>query len=119
MCSELIIAEGLPAYRKVQSEVRKAVRNAKKKFERKLAKDAKKNSMKGKTSNRVSVGPLVRDKVVITDDLEMCEVLNRQYCSVFTREDTSNLPEVQDTFHLGREDELQDIIFPRRRLRPS
>ena len=54
--------------------------------------------------------------MVITDDQEMCEVLNRQYCSVFTREDTSNLPEVKDTFHLGREYELQDIIFTKEKV---
>ena len=40
--------------------------------------------MKQKTSNRVTVGPLVRDRVVITDDKDMCGVLNQQYCSVFT-----------------------------------
>ena len=67
--------------------------------------------MKGKTSNRVSVGPLVRDKVVITDNQEMCEVLNRQYCSVFTCEDTGNLPDVSRSSRTS--------ASPRRRLRLS
>ena len=64
--------EQFEAYKKVQSDVRKAVKKAKKDFEKKLAKNAKKNNkmfwsyMKQKTSNRVSVGPLVRDRVVIT-----------------------------------------------------
>ena len=86
------------AYKKVQDDVRKAVKKAKKEFEKKLAKNAKKNSkmcwsyMKQKTCNRVSVGPLVRDKVVITDNKEMCDVLNQQYCLVLIREDLNNLP---------------------------
>ena len=54
--------------------------------------------MKKKTSNRVTVGPLVRDREVITDDKQMCDVLNQQYCSVFTKEDLANLPEVEQNF---------------------
>ena len=82
----------------------KAVEKAKKDFEKKLAKNAKKNSkmfwsyMKQKTSNRVTVGPLVRDREIITDDKQMCEVLNQQYCSVFTREDMANMPDVEQNF---------------------
>ena len=76
----------LEAYKKVQNDVRKAVKRAKRDFERKLAKNAKSKSkmfwsyMKKKTSNRVTVGPLVRDSKVVTDDKEMCEILNQQYC---------------------------------------
>jgi hypothetical protein len=107
------------AYKKVQNEVRKAVKKAKRDFEKKLAKNAKKNSkmfwsyMKQKTSNRVTVGPLVRDGVVITDDKEMSEVLNQQYCSVFTRENLANMPEVEQNFHFSQDQELQDIKFTR------
>ena len=52
------------AYKKVQTDVKKAVKQAKRKLERSLAKAAKKNPkqffsyLKKKTSNRVSVGPL-------------------------------------------------------------
>ena len=73
--------------------------------------------MKQKTSNRVTVGPLVRDRVVITDDKQMCGVLNQQYCSVFTREDLANLPEVEQTFHYGKDNELQDITFTRDKVK--
>ena len=67
--------------------------------------------MKQKTSNRVTVGPLVRDREIITDDRQMCEVLNQQYCSVFTREDLANMPEVEQNFLYSEDPELQDIMF--------
>ena len=73
--------------------------------------------MKQKTPNRVTVGPLIRDKVVITDDKEMCEVLNEQYCSVFTREDTTYLPEVEKNFHYSEDHELKDILFTTEKVR--
>jgi hypothetical protein len=94
------------AYKKVQDEVRKAVKNAKKNFEKKLAKDARKNNtkpfysyMKKKTSNRVGVGPL-KDSTgnLITDDDKMAELLNDFFCSVFTQEDCSNIPETEQLF---------------------
>ena len=98
------------AYKKVEDEVKKAVRNAKKAFEKKLVKDFKKNKkntkpfysyLKGKTSNRVSVGPLRKideeeKEVTVTDDEEMCNVLNDFFSSVFTAEDLSNLPKPRD-----------------------
>jgi hypothetical protein len=39
------------------------------------------------------VGPLKQDGRVVTDDTEMAEVLNEFFSSVFTREDTSNIPD--------------------------
>ena len=55
--------------------------------------------------------------MVITDDKEMCEVLNEQYCSVFTREDTTNLPEVEKNFDYSEDHELKDILFTREKVR--
>ena len=82
------------AYKKVQKEVQAAVKNAKKNYERKLAKDCKKNPkafwsyMKKKTSNRVTVGPLkYYQERLITDSKEQANILNRWYCSVYTREE--------------------------------
>ena len=94
------------AYKKVQAEVRKAVKNSKKNFERKLAKDARKNNskpfysyMKKKTSNKVGIGPLKDSSGNMTsDDEKMAELLNNFFCSVFTREDVSNLPEAEQLF---------------------
>lgn len=94
------------AYKKVQAEVRKAVKNAKKNFERKLAKDARKNNskpfytyMKKTTSNKVGIGPLKDSSGNMTSyDEKMAELLNSFFCSVFTREDVSNLPEAEQLF---------------------
>ena len=55
--------------------------------------------MKKKTSNRVGVGPL-KDSTgkLITDDDKMAELLNDFFCSVFTREDCSNMPDAEQLF---------------------
>ena len=87
----------------IQKEVKVAVKNAKRNYERKLAKDSKVNPkafwsyMKKKTGNRVSVGPLKGDSnKLVTDSKEQADILNSWYCSVFTREDTSNIPKPMD-----------------------
>ena len=93
------------AFKNVQNQVKKAVRLAKRNFERKLAKDAKKNSkafygyMKKKTGNKVTVGPLKDSSGnLVTDDKLIAEQLNLFFCSVFTQEDTANVPEAENLF---------------------
>ena len=87
------------AYREVQKEIRKEIGKAKRKVEKNLAKNAKKNPkkfysyLKSKTSNRVGVGPLLGEEGLVTDDKEMAGILNAQYTSVFTSEDTTSMPE--------------------------
>ena len=90
--------ESFKAYKDVQKEVQKSVKKAKRKLERKIAKDKKKNSkayysyVKSKTKNRVSIGPLVQEEEVVGDSEKMANILNSWYCSVFTEEDLSNMP---------------------------
>ena len=110
------------AYKKVQKEVQTAVKNAKRNYERKLAKDCKRNPkafwsyMKKKTSNRVSVGPLKDDQdKLVTDSKEQANILNRWYCSVFTREDTSNVPEAVDVY--DGNDILEEVVITREKVR--
>ena len=55
--------------------------------------------------------------MVVTDDKEMCDMLNEQYCSVFTRENLNNLPEVEQKFEYSEEHELKDITFTREKVR--
>ena len=55
--------------------------------------------MKKQTSNKVSVGPLKDGEQVVADSGEMAEMLNSFFCSVFTREDTSQLPAPEEHFH--------------------
>ena len=95
------------AYKKVQDQVKKAVKNAKRNFEKKLAKDARKNNtkpfysyMKKRTSNQVTVGPLKDSSgQLVTDDECMADILNDFFCSVFTREDTTDIPDAEQLYH--------------------
>ena len=91
------------AYNKIQKEVKKAVQQAKRKLERKLAKESKKNPkafysyLKKKTANKVTVGPLKDgDDNLVTDNTGMATLLNIFFCSVFTREDTTEIQEAKN-----------------------
>ena len=104
------------AFKKVQKEVEKAVKNAKRKLEKNLAKNAKKNPkafysyMKKKTSNKVTVGPLKHpDGKLEVDDREMTEILNKQFCNMFTKEDLAHMPDVETLFH--GEEGLSTVTF--------
>ena len=94
--------ESFQAYKKIQSEVQKAVKNDKKYFERKLAKKKNKKAffsyLKKKTSNWVSVGPLEDGDKLVTDNKDMAEMLNSWYCSVVTRENLLEMPEAEQLF---------------------
>lgn len=92
------------AYKKAEKMVKDSVRKAKKNFEKNLAKNAKKDCkswysyLKTKTSNRVSVGPLKLDEVLVTDDEKMADILNHFFSSVFTQEDLINLPNLEPVY---------------------
>jgi hypothetical protein len=59
--------------------------------------------MQGKTSNRVSVGPLMGDEGLVTDNKEMAGILNARY--------TTHLPE-QELLFRG-DDPLTEVRFKR------
>ena len=110
------------AFKKIQDQVKKAVRLAKRNFERKLAKVAKKNPkafygyMKKKTGNRVSVGPLKDSSGnLVTDDKLMAEQLNLFFCSVFTQEDCTNIPEAETLF--SGEEPLENVDITEEKVR--
>jgi len=88
-------------YKKMRDTIRTEIKAAKKEFEEKLANNIKEDPksfyhyVRTKQRTKVKVGPLNDDKGgLITEDEEMCELLNTYFGSVFTVEDTSNLPEV-------------------------
>ena len=105
------------AYKEVQKELRKEIKKAKRKLEKNLAKKAKKNPkkfyayLKSKTCNRVSVGPLRGEEGLVTDDKGMAGMLNAQYTSVFTSEDTTNMPDPE--FLYTGDDPLSEVRFER------
>ena len=87
------------AYLDVQKSVTKTIRSAKKRLERKLAKNFKKNPrqfyshLNKHTKSRAQVGPLKNEKDEQVSDSEgMCNLLNSFFTSVFTKEDTINIP---------------------------
>ena len=57
------------------------------------------------------MGPLVGEAGMVTDNKVMAGILNAQYTAVFTREDTSDLPEAK-SLYTGN-DPLTDIRFER------
>ena len=85
-------------YLKCQRTVAKVIRVAKRKFERKIAKNFKSNPrqfyshLNNQTKSRAQVGPLEnQDGIQVSDPQGMCHILNAQFSSVFTKEDTTTL----------------------------
>ena len=89
-------------YKMVEKEVANKIRNAKRNLEKKLANAKGGNStkifagyIKSKTKAKTGVGPLKnRDGAVLTGNLEMSRELNNFFSSVFTNENTSQMPNV-------------------------
>ena len=92
------------AYKKVQTDVKKAVKQAKRKIERSLAKASKRNNkqflcyLKKKTSNRVSVDPLKDGDRMVTNDKEVADILNTYFCSVFTHENLADMSDPEQPY---------------------
>ena len=86
-------------YIKARNKCKKEVRKAKKEYERKLAKECKIKPkyfwkyVQSKTKVNTSINPLkTKDGFTAVSDLDKAEVLNKFFASVFTREDTHNMP---------------------------
>ena len=55
--------------------------------------------MKKKTANKVTVGPLKDEHGnLVTEDSKMAGLLNSFFCSVFTKENTSAMPEAEKLY---------------------
>ena len=90
-------------YAEAENRVRKLIRNAKRNFEKRLSNGNGGNNrpfysyIKQKTKSRPSIGPLRNEKKeMVSDDQGMTEILNSFFGSVFTREDTANVPAADD-----------------------
>ena len=96
----------LVEYRRSQNKAVKEYRKAKKQFEKKLARDVKNNPKnffaycRSKTKVKETVGPLKnKDGQYVFDNVEMSELLNDYFGSVFTDENVGDkLPEVKYKF---------------------
>jgi hypothetical protein len=86
-------------YEEADTRVQKLIRNAKRNYEKRLATGNGGNNrsfysyVKQRTKSRPSIGPLRNlKKEMVSDDQGMTELLNNFFGSVFTREDTANIP---------------------------
>jgi hypothetical protein len=89
-------------YEKLQRETTTMVRKATRRQERDLANDPDKNGkkftkyIKSKSNCRSTIGPLKNiNGQLVTEDNDMANMLNMFFTSVFTREDTSNIPAIE------------------------
>jgi len=88
-------------YARARNQVKWETRKAVKIFERKIAEEAKRNPKgffayaRGKMRTKENVAEL-RDNegTLATSDADKAEMLNRQFCSVFTQEDVRVVPEL-------------------------
>jgi hypothetical protein len=106
--------ENIMEYRKARNEVTREIRRAKCEFEVKLAEKISKDSKvfyQYVNSRRVvksRLGPLENsDGKLVDDDVGMADVLNKYFASVFTHEDTVNMPEVEEM--ISEEDCLKEV----------
>ena len=88
-------------YKETEKKVRNLIRNAKRKFEKKLSQGGEDGHSKRqffayvrtKTKSRAGVGPLKdQEGRTVSGSKEMAELLNSFFVSVFTREDTRDIP---------------------------
>ena len=100
-------------YYKVRREVQKKIRQSKRNYEKKIADTCKENpkafyayvSKKKKTKD--SIGPLLdTDNNLEMDTGKMAVILNNQFTSVFTREDTRDIPVPENIFNRNEDCKL-------------
>jgi len=101
------------SYKTYQTDLKKAKKQHqrdKRNFEKKLSESGNKkpfNSyIKSKTKSRSSIGPLKDDGKTINDDFEMAQLLNKFFTSVFTHENTNEIPSMPA---LPSRSEINDI----------
>ena len=106
--------ENMENYKKLEKEVIVKLKNAKRNMEKKLANSGNNNAktfanyIKSKTKSHTGKGPLKdSDGRLITEDKEMSETLNSFFASVFTMEDTTNIPVRQHETHV----KVESVVF--------
>jgi len=109
-------------YNEIRNKVTFEIRHAKSNFELKLAENIKEDPKsfyayaRSKSKAKVGIGPLKINGKLIEDDLEMAKILNEYFASVFTREDTNNVPLAEAASHT---EILEDINITFERVQKS
>ena len=92
----------LTTYKQANTNLRNSIRKAKKRYETKLANEFQSNSskfykyVKSKNHSSSGIGPLKKANTIYTESEQMANILNDFFVSVFTREDTNNMPSIND-----------------------
>ena len=103
-------------YNELARDVKKLVRVARRNYEIKVANRAKEDPKSFyqlyKTKVRDKIGPLIDSNGELVSDRDsMAGMLNDFFLSVFTQEDTLNIPEVSMIFRGNDEEKLKDILI--------
>jgi len=107
-----------PAYVKAEKEAKHEVEKARRTFENKLAKNIKSDVKsffayaRSKSKAKSRVGPLEDETgTLVNSDEGMCESFNDYFTSVFTREDTTNIPRGEQVWKGRDKEALCDVII--------
>jgi hypothetical protein len=105
-------------YKKVRNKAVSAIRKARIDFEKKLAVQVKNDPksffayVRSKNKTKDKVVPLIDNNgLIVKEDVQMCEVLNDFFSSVYTAEDNARIPEATQVFNGDTDQELRDIQF--------
>ena len=96
-------------YKDAVRQARIDTRSARRSFEKKLAENIKEDNksfyayIRGRNSVRPTIGPLVGGSgEKLSSPEEICEEMNLYFASVFTKEDTSNIPDIQTNYTVAQ-----------------
>jgi len=70
--------------------------------------------VRSKTKFKATVGPLSNSSgQLYTQNVDMAEEFNKYFASVYTKEDTTNIPEASGVYQGTVNDSLQDVLVDR------
>ena len=106
-----------------QRMVDKEVKEAKRKLEERLGKNIKEDRKgffkyaRSKMKIKEAVGPIEdEDGNILVDEKKMAEAFGEFFKSVFTQEDTQNVPEPEQIYQGNEEEKLSDVNITRERV---
>ena len=88
--------------KQLKKETRKVNRQSYQSYVKKSVEEDKNNLyrlIKNKRTDTMGVAPLKRNGLTFSDSKTKADILNDQFCDAFTREDTNNLPQMNNSPH--------------------
>ena len=106
-----------PAYKKATKEAKKKMKRSKREFEKKLSKVIKKDNksfayIRSRSKSKIKIGPLTSvNGEVKSSPAELSEELNEYLSSVFTQQDKTSFPSVNQMYKGSDAEVLQDVVI--------